>query len=70
LMNHSWDCEGEIVEVLADWNGDEIIDETIEGSPPLIQHDFVDPGIYIVMLTVVDDDGETDDWTTQILVAE
>ncbi len=70
FLNYSSDCDGNIVEIQADWNNDGITDETFQGSPGIIEHEFVDPGIYEVKLTVVDDDGATDDWEASIPVIE
>jgi PKD repeat protein len=70
FMNHSSDCEGQITEIHADWNDDGITDEIIMGSPELIQHEFVDPGIHMIKLTVIDGGGSSDIWTTQIPVSE
>lgn len=70
FLNYSSDCDGNIVEIQADWNGDGITDETFQGSPGTIEHEFVDPGIYEVKVTVVDDDGATDDWEASIPVIE
>ncbi len=70
FLNYSSDCDGDIVEIRADWNGDGNTDETFQGSPGTIEHEFVDPGIYEVKLTVVDDDGATDDWEASIPVIE
>ncbi len=70
FLNYSSDCDGDIVEIQADWNNDGITDEVFQGSPGTIEHEFVDPGIYEVKLTVVDDDDATDGWTGTISVAE
>ena len=70
FMNYSSDCDGDVVEIQADWNNDGITDEIFQGSPGVIEHEFVDPGTYIVKLTVVDDDSATDDWTGTISVAD
>ena len=68
ITNSSFDCDGDIIEIYADWDNDGIPDETIPGSPPVIIHEFTAPGAHIFVLTVVDDDCATDDWTGTVVV--
>jgi len=68
FMNCSYDCDGEIVEIQADWDNDGTVDEYIQGSPSYLTHTFTETGLHELVLTVIDDGGASSQWTGSIEV--
>ena len=68
IENYSYDMDGEIVRIDCDWDGDEIVDEQLQGNPSEINHTFTEQGENTFILTLIDDDDGETEWAGTIIV--
>jgi len=67
--NDSYDCDGTIVQIRADWdNTDGTWDAIYPMSLPIIEHEYMNPGVYEVEFELMDDDGDVTYWYGSVVV--